>query len=374
MPFTRPALADLQNQVAQDIASGTPGSDALLRFSNLGITGKAQAMLAHLHYGYLDWIAKNAVPFTATAEFLEGWAGLKKVVRNAANVASGVVTFTGTNGAQIPSGTSLIRGDGVAFISTAAATVASGIAVVSASSVADPVGLTGAVGNTALGSGISLGTSIPGVNSTGTVTTAFTGGADLETDASLRGRMLLAYQNPPQGGSATDYLNWALAVTGVTRAWVNRNGFGAGTVVIYTMFDASESVNDGFPQGVGGGATLEPRATVATGDLLAVANYLYSLQPVTALVYSVAPVASPIAFTISGIPTASAAVKAAISASIASIFYLYGTPLGGTVALSLIESAIAAISGTQGFVITTPSGNIATTLGNLPTVGTITYI
>src|SRR5260364_179792 len=57
MPYTRPTLTELRQQVAQDL-----GVDALLRFSNLRIVGDAQAALAHLHYGYLDWIARQGVP------------------------------------------------------------------------------------------------------------------------------------------------------------------------------------------------------------------------------------------------------------------------------------------------------------------------
>src|SRR5471030_2665097 len=58
MPFVRPTLTALQGTVASDIAANLNGADALLRFSNLGITGRAQAGLANMHYGYLDWIAK----------------------------------------------------------------------------------------------------------------------------------------------------------------------------------------------------------------------------------------------------------------------------------------------------------------------------
>ena len=42
----------------------------------------------------------------------------------------------------------------------------------------------------------------------------------------------------------------------------------------------------GFPQGTNGVAALETRDTAATGDQLAVANYLYPLRPVTPIVYA----------------------------------------------------------------------------------------
>ncbi|HLN23875.1 MAG TPA: baseplate J/gp47 family protein [Patescibacteria group bacterium] len=374
MPFTRPTLSDLRNQVAQDIAAAAPGTDALLRFGNLKTTGNAQAGLAHLHYGYLDWIALQSNPFTATDEFLEAWAGLVGIIRKSATSAAGIVQFTGAPGVDIPVGTALARGDGVAFITTTDGVVnGAGVASVAAVAVADPTGLTGAFGNCPAGTVMNIGAAISGAQSSGAVTTAFIGGADLETDDSLRSRMLARYQAPPQGGCQNDYLGWALAVPGVTRAWVAPNGFGAGTVVVYVMLDVSEAAYGGFPQGSNGVATADTRGTAATGDQLTVANAILPVQPVTALVYACAPIANPVNFTISGLSGASAATKAAIAAAITGAFILYGAP-GGTVDLSVIETAIALITGTAPFVITSPTANIASAAGALPTLGTVTYI
>lgn len=384
MPFARPTLTQLRSQVAADISAGLPGSDALLRFSSLNILGTALAGLAQLQYGYTDFVSLQANPFTSTDEWLEAWAALKNVFREAATQAGalvpGQVTFPGVNGTPLPIGTPLVRGDGVGFTTTSLGVWTGTNVVVNAEANADPTGLTGAFGNCTVGTVMTLGTAIAGIQSSGSVTTAFTGGADVEQDESLRTRMLQAYQNVPQGGAQNDYITWALQVNGVTRAWCNGNGFGAGTVVVYTMFDVTESANNGFPQGVSGVATLETRGIpTATLDLLAVANWIYPLRPVTALVYSVAPTQQVVNFTINGISGVSAATKAAIAMAISGIFVLYGSPLSttagqnGSIALSLIESAIAAIPGTTGFVITSPSANIVGTTGQLPVLGTVTY-
>ena len=377
MPFARPTLTDLRAQVAADISSGLPGSDPLLRFSALKVLGDAEAGLAYLHYGYTDWVSKQSNPFTATGEFLEAWAALKDVFRLAATRATGQITFSGTNGTSIPSGTPIVRGDGVGYTTTVSATESGGVAVVSAIANADATGLTGTFGNCQAGTAMTITSAIAGITSTGSVTTAFTGGADVETDDSLRSRMLQAYQAIPQGGAQNDYVEWALQVAGVTRAWCNPNGFGAGTVVVYPMLDVTESAYGGFPQGTGGVATLEPRlSTKATLDLLAVANHLYPLRPATALVLVEAPVANPIGFSISGVASS---LRTAVTAAIAGVFTLYGSPISstpgqnGTVDLSYIESAIAAVTGSTGFVITSPAANITGTTGQLPTVGTITW-
>lgn len=377
MPYARPTLSQLVLQVLQDIASGLEGSDPLLRFANLNITGVALANLLNLVYGYVDWISKQAVPVTSDGEFLLGWAALKNVYQKPAAQATGTVSFPGTNGTDLPSGTPITRGDGVGYVTTADAVVTGGAVVAPAIANADLTGQTGAFGNCSAGVTFTLGTSIGGIQSNGTAATAFTGGADIESEDSVMTRMLQAYQNVPQGGSAEDYVTWALAVEGVTRAWCNPNGFGAGTVVVYTMFDISEASHGGFPQGTNGVATNENRSpTVATGDQLAVANAIYAVQPVTALVYSYAPMANPINFAFTGTSGWSAATKTAVQNAISSVFLQYGAPVTTEIPdvdISLINSEIAAISGTAGFVMTSPAANIPNVIGQMPTIGTTSY-
>jgi uncharacterized phage protein gp47/JayE len=194
--------------------------------------------------------------------------------------------------------------------------------------------------------------------------------------------MLLGFQRPAHGGSAADYVEWALAVPGVTRAWCVPNRFGSGTVGVYVMFDAAEVAHGGFPQGTNGVSQNDhgpvagaPRDTVATGDQLTVANAICPLQPATALVYVLAPGASPVNFTINGISGASTAVKSAINDAIDSVLLQYAQISGSatTVDISFVNSAIAAINGTAGFVISSPAGNIVTASGQLPVRGTVTY-
>ena len=112
MPFQRKTLTTLMAEVAADISSALQGADALLRFGVLRVIGKVQAGMSNLQFGYLDWIAKMAVPFTAEAEYLEGWAALKKVYRKAASQAQLTAQFLGTQGKPLSAGTPVVRGDG----------------------------------------------------------------------------------------------------------------------------------------------------------------------------------------------------------------------------------------------------------------------
>ena len=159
--------------------------------------------------------------------------------------------------------------------------------------------------------------------------TAIVDGADLESDDELRTCMLQAFAAPAQGGAWTDYVEWAEAVPGVTRAWSAPNAAGPGTVVVYVMMDDSEAAYGGFPQGQTGVANAETRPSLkATGDLLTVANALFLEQPATPLVYAAAPLPNSVAFTIAGLASAGPTVQANVRAAIAQVFLENGSPGG----------------------------------------------
>jgi uncharacterized phage protein gp47/JayE len=379
MPFDRPTLTQLRQQIAADIGASLPGADALLRYSNLGIIGDVQAGALSGLYGYLDWIAREGVPFTATEEFLEGWAALKGVTRKPAVAAAGFATFTGASGAVIAAGSPVSGSGGANYTVTADTPVSGGSALVPL--VATSLGV---AGNIAAGAAVTLSIAIVGVNSTGLAAGPISGGTDVEDDASLRSRMLATYAAPPQGGAASDYATWARDVPGVTRAWAVGNALGAGTVSVYFMMDVIEAAHGGFPQGTNGVSASETRDAPASGDQLLVADALYPVQPVTALVYALAPTANVIGLTIAGIAGASTATRAAIAAAFASALSLDASP-GGVTRLSTIETAIGGIAAAAGFVITAitasagtvttgATGNISSNPGALSAPGAISFV
>ncbi|WP_233872532.1 baseplate J/gp47 family protein [Paraburkholderia adhaesiva] len=369
MPFSRPTLTQLRNASAQQLSAELPGADALLRFSNLRVIADIDAALACMLYGYLDWIALQCTPFTATDEYLEAWGALKGVTRKPCAQASGSIAFTGTNGKVISLGAGVTRSDGLAYVTTSAAEVSGGTVTVTASAVPDPQGLTGANGDGAAGTQFTLASAVAGIDSTGTAVTAFVGGADIESDADYRNRVVLVYQNPPQGGDAADYVEWALAVPGVTRAWCVGCGYGAGTVVVYIMLDAANAVYDGFPQGMDGCATDETRGPTATGDQLTVANTIYPLRPVTALVYVVSPIPYPVDISISGVAVQ---YQAAVSAALDAQLKTDGQP-GGEVILAHLWSTVSSVPGVNDFLILSPVQDIPLPAGALPTLGAIAW-
>lgn len=380
MPYNRPTLTELRARNLAAIEAELKWVGTPLRFSNLNILGAADAGLAYLHFGYLDWVAKQSVPWSATDENLAGWAALKSVTQKAASAGTNNTTiFTGTNGATIPAGTVLNRGDGYQYTTDVeidigtASTATGAITAVLPDPNDDPTG-GGEAGNTPAGTQLTLDVSISGVDSTATISTAITDGADIETEDAFRSRTLLAYQNTPQGGNNDDYEGWALEVSGVTRAWTARRLMGAGTVGVYIMIDGDDTSNHGFPVGTDGISELEDWSAVkATGDQGRVADYIYPLQPVTALVYVCSPIMKTVNFIIDGISTADSTTTAAINAAIDDVFFESGNPTGGKVLLSDLVIALSNVSGTSGFILTSPSANIITAIGELPVRGAVTY-
>lgn len=369
MAFSRPTLTDLRQQALQDIQNGGIGGvTALLRFSVLYVLAMVLAGLAHLHYGYLDWIAKQAVPWTATGIFLEAWGGLKEVTRKPATAASGQVSFPATGAKNVPAGTVVQITGGLTAVSSADSITANGTTVVVCT-----VQSAGTAGNVAIGASASLGSPVDGIQTVGSVTVAFTGGADVENDSDLRTRVLDAFAEGGENGASKDYIKWATAISGVTRAWVNPNGYGPGTVVVYFAMDNVRSSDGGLPQGGDGAAAGEGRYQAASGDQLLVANALYTQRPVTALVIVCAPVAQPVNFVVSDLGDGNTtANQALITDALQDMFTRLSGP-GVTLYQNAWTEALGALDLDQ-FSVTSPAESIvAANVGSMPILGSISF-
>ncbi|HWK48343.1 MAG TPA: baseplate J/gp47 family protein, partial [Steroidobacter sp.] len=181
MPFQRKTLSILISEVAADINSALQGADATLRHTVLKVVGKVQAGMSNLQMGYLDWIAKQSVPFTAEDEYLEGWAALKKVYRKAATPAQLTAAFAGVTGTVLNVGTQVVRSDGAAYMTGATATV-DGTGLLSVTIVAT---VAGAAGNADPGTTVALGAAVSGLQSSGTITGTVASGSDIEDNDDL---------------------------------------------------------------------------------------------------------------------------------------------------------------------------------------------
>jgi uncharacterized phage protein gp47/JayE len=370
MPFARPTLTGLRNTSIEDITtSGVPGLTGLLRMAVLRVLAWVMAGLAYSIYGYADWIARMGVPFTAEDEYLYAWAGLIGVYPLDATAATGNAAFTGSPDLVVPNGTGLTRQDGTPYETTADGTVdSSGNVTVPMIAL-----VAGAFTNCDDGTPISISLPIASINSGGVTVGPTVGGADQETNDALRTRMLAKYAAPPQGGASTDYQNWALEVPGCTRAWVAPQGYGPGSVVVYPMFDGSEAAHGGFPQGTDGCAAEETRGPTAAGDQSLVAEHIWPVQPVTALVYVAAPLPYPIDVTLMALDPADEATQTTILAALNDMFLVRGE-IAGVIYPSDIYDAILAVPGIQHFVVSAPESALQAGPGQLPIMGTLSVV
>jgi len=354
MPFDRPTLVQLRDQIRRDFNARLPGADALLRQSNLSVIADVFAGISYLHYGYQVWLARQLFPDTAETVFLERWASIWGITRKPAVAALGELAVTGVAGAPIPEGTEFQRADRTRFQVTTGATLdAAGTATVAVA--AEVFGI---VGDTPIGTTLRTVGALAGVDPTAIVAApGIGGGADQETDSELRTRLLARIQSPPHGGSAADYLAWTLEVPGVTRAWVRPWVMGLGTVGVYfTMDDAAH-----------------PNGIPTPADVAVVQAHLNSVRPVTAEVFVIAPIPHPINITVLALTPDTPEVRAAALAELTDTLFRHGDP-GGTVFVSWLWEAVSLAAGERHHTILQPPGNVVLGASELAVLGTVSFV
>lgn len=332
--------------------------------SNIRILTMALSKIQNLQYGFLDYVSQQVCPSTATDEYLDYWASLKGLTRKAASQATGVVSFTGTAGVSIPAGTVLIAEDGETYTTDNLINVGGNVGITAVNS--------GSEGNQEANITLSLQSPIAGVDNTLVLTDAITTGSDVENDADLKARTISAFSTQATGDSRQEHINWALAVPGVTTAWVPSAPLAGTECVFYVMLDRTNA-HLGYPQGTDGCAGAETRYNVASGDQLTIANALYENKPYTEIQIICSPIRTDIDFEISGLSAASASIQASVKTAIQSVLHAQGTPLGTSITIASISSAIASVAGTTDFTLVSPTADIKLTTGQLPEVGNVTF-
>lgn len=333
--FPTPDYSTLRASLLRDIANQLPDA-AIGSDSDFAIRANAVAAALEGLYQHQQWIVRQILPDTADADYLERWASLFNINRKAAVSASGTITFTAATNGAIAIGTEAKTPDGVAFVTTAGGLITAGASLTLTARAVVP----GITGNIAANTALTLTAAPAGVNSSCVVATAMTGGMDVELDAALLSRLLARLRNPPHGGNASDYLAWALAVPGVTEAYVYpmRRGLGTVDVVI-------EGANGGLPS-----------AQLITDTQTAI----NAVKPVTANCLVLAPVLVPVAITatltLSG--TTLATATTAINTALAT--YFAQLKPGESVIKTRIAALIADTTGVVDFNLTAPAANVAT--------------
>lgn len=356
MPFARPTLSELITRIGGDLRGRLEVAGPLLRRAMADVLSSVWAGGVHTLHGFLEFLARQLFGDTAEREALLRMAALYGIVPTPAAFATGDVTATGTNGSTILAG-EILRLDAVtSYRVVTGQTIASGTATLPVIAV-----LAGTAGNLVEGASLSFESPIPGVTSTATVATGgITGGVEEEGTEEVRDRYLLRLREPPQGGADQDYEAVALAVPGVTRAWVFPVELGLGTVVVRFVLDDPDRASI-FPD---------------VGEVADVQDAEEAERPITAVVTAVAPTDLPVAFTIHLVPD-TADTRVAVAAELGDLFTRVAEPGDGagrgTVLLSQIRTAIGVAEDVTDYTLTVPPADVVPAIGELPTVGTITW-
>ncbi len=238
MPFNRPILTTLINRIVSDLNNKVKNSATFLRRSFFLIISKIVGGVTHGLYGFLEYIKEQIFISTADSEFLALHGNEFGKTRKVGTKTTGSGQITGTNGTVVSADTSIQSASGNVYVTDADVTIAGGIATVAftAKEVGDAY-------DEEAGSELTFVSPLADVDTIVTIdSSGATGGVDEETDDEYRARLLLRKRLPPHGGTDFDYEDWALEVSGVTRAWSIPLYQGLGTIGLAFARDNDDNI------------------------------------------------------------------------------------------------------------------------------------
>ncbi len=370
MPWSTPTLRAVRELVRDAVNASLPGADANVPNSVLRVLSDNQGALCHLTLQYVDWLSLQLLPDTAETEWLDRHGQIWLVNadgstgRKMATLSTGTAQFQGlVDGTVIPTGTQLQSAVGlpINFASANSVVTFETLEDITTSATAPVTGNiravdAGSFGNLPDGTSLAMSPTIPGVSSTA-IAYDVTGGTDTETDDELRARILQRIRNPPMGGAQADYVSWALAVPGVTRAWAAVEQ-GIGTMTVRFTMDDLRADNDGFP---------------LPQDIAAVGAYIDKMRPVTVKdCFVAAPIKSFVDLTIAGLNPNTDECKAEIEAQLQDMLFRMAAP-GQTIYSAWISAAIMQAPSVISFDLVTNDDFVMPNIGSMAVLGTILY-
>ena len=374
MPLERPSLTDIDSALRADATSRLSGVNPLLRHSFLGALLRALAGGLHELYGYTAWVARQIFASSADGPQLRLQAAEWGIYPVPATAAAGAVAVTGTTGTVVPAETVWQGPGGQQYRSGAAATLVAGAATIQITAVT-----AGRAGNLPDGTRLALVSPLSGVVSTGAASGAIASGADAESDASLRARLLYRKRHPPHGGSTPDYRQWIDAADAQAhRAWIaplsqmrSTDARVLGTVLVYYAPDAYAYNDDSDSDGTDD--SWDDDANDAVGALFTrLRAYIQARRPATADVTVRAPAVRRVDMTISTLSPDTQAVRTAIEAELRDLIHRETEP-GGTLLVSHIREAISTAEGETDHSLTTPVADVVAPQHTILVLGTITW-
>jgi len=302
-------LANLESRIGQD----SPLADkAFLR-----VVAIMEAMGYTSLYKFAVNRANQNLALTAQDEDLDKLGIEYGVTRKAAEAAVLTISLPADNGTFIPA-TIDFTGDanGVRYFPNFSTIAAGGVAILDVTAEE-----TGVAGNLQINDTLSIGTQIPGAESTATVTAILNIGAAEETNEAYRARVLDEIRSEGGGGNSFDYRKWAQEVAGVIRAYpFAGQPTIIGTPPDRTVFVEADTTID--PDGIAPPALLdEVRDSITTDPLTGLTRQPLGLTDSTLWVESISRTAFYVEITNLSVDIAiEAAVKAEIETALINYF------------------------------------------------------
>lgn len=306
-------------------------------------------------------VVAAAMPLWSWGTWLDDIGEGIDVLRLAATYATGIVTFTGPEGTNIPAGTQVevvpaSDTDPAPVFQTTEAGVLPAPVLPATDGVLDlPVRavLADYASNVGPHSIQTLSVPIAGVTVDNADPTL--GGTDPEDDEALRTRVLEAFEGSG-GGNKNDYKRWALAEPGVGEVTVIPHGNGPDTVVLIIMDPNGQPVSAAIVDALQ--ASLDP--TAGKGDGIAPINHAVTVE--TASILDIA-VAGTIHFE-TGYSLDGAAGSVALGPQIIEAIgaYVNAVESGDEVVLAQVEGRIVSIRGVHdltGLTLNGAAANVA---------------
>ena len=307
--------------------------------------------------------AKDTTIFGITVNPLKFWGRLRGVGDPvAATQAELLIDITVENQTgSLDSGSQLIRTNtGVTYITIGSVPLDAATVQATMRAVSDQTnnGGAGAIGNLEPADVVSFANPIPNVARDAVVDSQIVTGADAESTASYRQRVIDRFQARPQGGAYADYRIWGKEVAGIAEIYPYTGD--PGEVDVYVE-SATES--DGIPTQAQLDAVLE---SITLDD-----NGLASRRPANAFVNSLAITRTSFDTIITGLTVDnSAQVQADITAALVS-FYLAAEPFvdGLTIPPRKDRITRSALAGLVEDIVTAANGTFTTVIFNKTGVG-----
>lgn len=435
MPIDTSTYEEIVGRIRADIANALPDVDPTIYGSFVNAFAVANAGRHYDNVKLLEQLIKELFPQTASGEFLERWAQYEGLSRIPATPSNGYITVTGVAATSVPALTEWRTADNILFASLGAESLGIQTYTVSSLSLSGSTvtGVTSSDHNFATGMTITIAganetdyngswiitvtaedefsyeiTTTPTTPATGTITASFTGasieveavepgvesnlvsgaqlqlttsgiigldtdafvqylglteGGDEETDEALLDRILFSRANPVANFNESVIILQAKTVPGVTRVWVNPITPYIGAVTVAFMRD-----NDSNPI---------PDA----GEVSDVRDALLEILPATTdpsdlYVLAPTPVSVPFTFTIM-LPDTST-MREAITANLRSYFVDqvdYEEDIDEDKYRSIIINTVDLETGDEleTFTLSSPSGDVTISTGEIGVLGSITY-